>query len=139
MAARISKITTAASSVSQNVAPAASAATSPVPELPAGVGVDGRSRRIRVRKLDALARIDFADVLGPERIQNPSVSGPAAVAFSVIEIAGEAVDQPNSWSEMRMLIKRLDDDGIACAASTLVRSGYIELPPEEGSDPTGER
>ena len=96
---------------------------------------DELGRKIVVRKLNALNKVDLAEVVGAERCENEAVIGPCAVAYSVSEIDGEQVFPPNSWSEMRVLLGRLDDEGIA--AATMAHIDHFGVVPEsmdEASD-----
>jgi hypothetical protein len=77
---------------------------------------DPLGRKLKVKPIRSLDRYDLARVLGPEGAANPSAMGPAAIAFSVIEIDGEIVATPKTEREIRALIQRLDDEGLEAAA-----------------------
>jgi hypothetical protein len=76
---------------------------------------DSLGRTLKVRKLSALNKVDLAQVVGSEGCKNEAVIGPCAIAFSVCEVDGEAIYQPTTYSEMRALIGRLEDEGIEAA------------------------
>ena len=73
---------------------------------------DAFGRTLKVRKIGALHRYDLAKIIGPEASQNPVASVPATLAFSVIEIDGEHVSTPRTENEIRVLIQRLEDEGL---------------------------
>lgn len=81
---------------------------------------DSRGRTLKVRKLSALNKVDLSAVVGAENARNEGVIGPCAIAFSVTEIDGEPVMQPNSYAELRALIGRLDDEGLEAAGQAHV-------------------
>lgn len=88
---------------------------------------DRRGRRIVIRKLNALHKVDMARLVGSEGMQNPYVSGPCALAFSVTEIDGEPIMPPATYDELRFLIQRLDDDGLEDVADAAVANFDIPM------------
>lgn len=95
---------------------------------------DSLGRTIKVRKLNALNRVDLAQVVGPEGCKNEAVIGPAAIAFSVTEIDGEPVFQPATWSEMRALIGRLDDEGLEAVTQAYIDHFGLDAAALTGDD-----
>lgn len=93
---------------------------------------DALGRTLKVRKLNALNKVDLAALVGADGCQNEAVIGPCAIAFSVTEIDGEAILPPHSYMELRALIGRLDDEGLEAATQAHVDHFGI-LP--ESTDP----
>ncbi len=114
-------------------APAAAPAEAPAPDdapkapspLTATV-TDARGRQIGIKKMNALARLDMASVLGDKQ-GNQIVQGMAAMAFSVTAIDGEPVHRPQSWRELRFLIDRLDDVGVERIEQAYIDLGWIDM------------
>lgn len=77
---------------------------------------DRLGRKIGIRKLNALDKVDLAMLVGPEGSQNEAVIGPCALAFSVTAIDGEVIYPAAKFSELRVTLKRLDDEGIEAVA-----------------------
>lgn len=77
---------------------------------------DVLGRKLKVRRIRALERYDISRILGADGATNPQVAGPAALAYSVIEIDDEAVATPKTEREFRALIMRLDDEGMEAVA-----------------------
>lgn len=76
---------------------------------------DALGRKLKVKKLTALAKYDLSKLVGADSAANPNVMGPAAIAYSVVEIDGDQVMTPVSEAEIRALIGRLDDEGLEAA------------------------
>lgn len=87
---------------------------------------DDRGRVLKVRKINALMRYDLSMLIGSQHIDNAGVMGPASLACSVAEIDGVVVFPPATNQELRALIQRLDDEGIAAVAKAYVDAGWIE-------------
>lgn len=83
---------------------------------------DALGRVLKVRRLNALNKVDWAEILGAERVSNDFVATNALFAYSVTEIDGDKVMPPQSWAEVRLLIQRLDDEGIAAAGTAYVEA-----------------
>ena len=73
---------------------------------------DSLGRELKVKKLGAMAKLDLARIVGAEGAKNEHVMGPCALAFSVTEIDGDPVLPPASYNELRVLVGRLDDEGL---------------------------
>jgi hypothetical protein len=95
---------------------------------------DALGRVLKVRKLNALNKVDLAQVVGAENCRNEAVMGPSAIAFSVAEINGEAVFQPATWAEMRSLIGRLDDEGLEAVTMAYIEHFGLDVAALEGGD-----
>jgi hypothetical protein len=95
---------------------------------------DSLGRRLKVRKLNALNKVDLAQVVGPDGCKNEAIIGPCAIAFSVSEIDGEPVYQPANYAEMRVLIGRLDDEGIQAATLAHIEHFGVTGEPVRGAD-----
>lgn len=97
------------------------------------VVTDSDGRKITIRRLNALAKLDLSAIVGAERSQNEGVIGPCALAFSVTELDGEVIQTPNSYAELRYLIGKLDDQGLdAVGLGHMVEFG-VTAAPEPGS------
>jgi hypothetical protein len=81
---------------------------------------DALGRTLKVRKLNALNKVDLAKMVGADGSVNEAVIGPCAVAFSVCEIDGEAILPPANYNELRLLVLRLDDEGLEAASQAHV-------------------
>lgn len=73
---------------------------------------DKSGRTIRIRRFNALLKLDFAEVMGSDRMKNEGLVAPAILAFCVSAIDGDPVAQPSSYQELRALVARLDEVGI---------------------------
>lgn len=95
------------------------AETAPAPRpapQPAKPGIryatDAQGRQIGWRKLNALEDFDLTEMAGAAS-GNEEWMLRASLAFGVREIDGEAVSRPTSKNQLRALVARLDDDGMA--------------------------
>jgi len=87
---------------------------------------DSLGRALKVRKLNAMMRLDLARLVGTEASQNPAVMAPCSCAMAVSEIDGETVFPPNTYNELRALVGKLDDEGIAAVEQAYIKAGWIE-------------
>ncbi len=87
---------------------------------------DALGRKLKVRKLNAMMRLDLARIVGAEGVNNPAVMAPCSCAFAVSEIDGEGVYPPNTYNELRALVGRLDDEGIAAVEIAYIRAGWVD-------------
>lgn len=83
---------------------------------------DGAGRRIGVRKLNFLDVFDLSSWLGERDASNSATMTLASAARSVCDIDGEKVIV-QSMLELRALMQRLDNHGIAAAIAALARFG----------------
>lgn len=111
----------------------AASAAKPVP-LKVDEVVDQLGRTLRVRKLNALGKVDLADLVGASRGQNEGVMAPALIAFSVCAIDGKPVLPPSNYKELRALIGQLDDEGLEAAAGVMIKNGWVAVQPETPED-----
>lgn len=90
---------------------------------------DSLGRSLKVKRLSGLDKLDLAKIVGPEGCANPAVMGPSVMAFSVKELDGEAILPPNSWAELRLLVGRLDDEGLQAVEDAYIANwGTVETP-----------
>jgi hypothetical protein len=75
--------------------------------------VEDGARKITLRKPSVLAQYDFIEMLGAERAGNQTYVAMAMPTLFVIDIDGVPVPQPTKFSELRALLQRLGDSGIA--------------------------
>ncbi len=78
---------------------------------------DRLGRRLKVRRIGALARYDLLRLLGPDAAGHADLIGLALVAQSVCEIDSEPVAPLRTERELRALIQRLDDEGLDAASA----------------------
>jgi hypothetical protein len=86
---------------------------------------DELGRSIKIKKLSALMRYDLAKVIGGDHQANLGVMGPAAMAYSVTEIDGIPVFAPTTEDELRVIIQRLDDEGLAAVIQGYADAGWL--------------
>jgi len=100
-------------------------APQPTPMNPAGVQkaeiTDARGRKIVIRKLNALDRLNLFEVLGAELSGNAIYVGYSLSAASVVSIDGQPMGLPARISDIKIAVKLLDDDGLEA-----VSRGYQE-------------
>ena len=81
--------------------------------------VDGRGRRLALRRLSALDKLRLFKAAGPVLAQNQPWLGRALLACSVTAIDEVPVPTPGSEALIEMMVQRLGDDGIAAVAAAL--------------------
>lgn len=72
---------------------------------------DAANRRLIVRKLSAMDRLNMYEAAGTMS-SNEGWMGMCALACSCVDIDGEKVDKPMSPLEMKALVARLEEDGM---------------------------
>jgi hypothetical protein len=87
---------------------------------------DDLGRKLSLRKLGSLQRLDLGAVLGVHS-QNPAVAGPSALAFMVTHIDGDPVFPPNTYNELRALVGRLEDEGLTAIGNAAVAQGWATV------------
>jgi hypothetical protein len=105
----------------QPAAPAAppAPASAPQPSAPAPgkaatrYVTDANGRQIGWRRLNALEDFDLTEIAGSQNAGNEEWMLRASIAFGVREIDGETVSRPTSKQQLRALVARLDDAGMA--------------------------
>ena len=91
---------------------------------------DARGRRIGIKRINALDRMHLFECAGAANSQNEPYMGYAALAYSVREIDGEAVNKPTKLMHLEALVQRLDDEGLNAVAThfaSLVQDAEAEL------------
>lgn len=88
---------------------------------------DVRGRRIGWRRINALEDFDLCEIAGGDNAANEAWMLRATIAYGVREIDGEPISRPTSKMQLRALVHRLDDDGMAAVLSL--------LGPQQGEDP----
>jgi len=101
------------------------------------VVTDDLGRQLTIRRFGALQRFDLIDILG-STTQNQMLMGQAATAVSVVKIDGDAVRFPGSKSELRKLVDRLGNEGMAAADAGLMQLLGIEVDQETGEVSTAD-
>lgn len=76
--------------------------------------IDALGRTITLKKPDILAQYDMIDALG-ESAKNQAYLGMVLPLIFVTAIDGQAVSSPDTKGEIRALIKRLEETGVAAA------------------------
>jgi hypothetical protein len=97
-----------------------SRAAKPIDEV-----TDELGRVLKVRKINAVDRYDLAKLIGGANVSNLGMMAPAAMAFSVTAIDGDPVFRPAKESELRMIIQRLDQEGLDAVAKAYVDNGWV--------------
>lgn len=87
---------------------------------------DALGRRLKVRKLNAMLRLDLAKLIGAADITNPAVMGPCTLAFAVTEIDGDQLYQAATFSELRGVVGKLDDEGLEAVERAYVEAGWVD-------------
>jgi hypothetical protein len=114
-------------------APPLPAASQPTPQPRAQRSItyatDAQGRQIGWRKLNALEDFDLTEIAGASS-SNEEWMLRASLAYGVREINGEAVSRPMNKTQLRALVARLDDDGMAAVLGvvTAVMSDGGEAP-----------
>lgn len=99
----------------------------PVDGMPKQIDTrDSLGRTIRLRKLNALDKVDLCAILGAERSMNPAVAGPCSMAFSVVSIDGDPLYPATTYEELRAAILRLDDEGLEAIGDATVKTWMPE-------------
>jgi hypothetical protein len=83
------------------------------------IAIDGRGRRITLRRLTALDTLRLFKAAGPVLAQNEPWLSMAGLAFSVVELDGVPVPSPSTEAQIEGLIDRLGDEGLAAVADTV--------------------
>jgi hypothetical protein len=73
---------------------------------------DSRGRNIEVRKLRALDRMRFFQIIGSENATNPGYIGIGIFAYAVTSIDGAPVPTAGSRMALEGIVSMLDDDGV---------------------------
>ena len=81
--------------------------------------IDGKGRRLVLRRLTALDTLRLFKAAGPVLAGNEPWLSMAALAFSVLEIDGVPVPPPATEPQIESLIDRLGDAGLAAIADML--------------------
>ena len=81
--------------------------------------IDGKGRRLTLRRLTALDTLRLFKAAGPVLSQNEPWLSMAGLAFSVQEIDGIPVPPPATEPQIENLIDRLGDEGLAAIADTV--------------------
>lgn len=90
--------------------------------------VDGRGRRLDIRKLTALDKLRLFKAAGPELSQNQPWLGMAMLASAVVSIDDVPVPGPVNEQQIEALVGRLGDDGIAAIARSETFADVDSLP-----------
>ena len=93
--------------------------------------IDAAGRKIEVKKLTALDRMNIAMLLGAENSANTSVLIYANLAFSVTKIDGEDEFKPVTLRQLQALVGRLDEHGLAAIGEAWQNAGWLG----NGDDP----
>jgi hypothetical protein len=78
---------------------------------------DAQGRKITIRKLGALERMDLFELLGPALSDNTQYVGNAMSAVCVTSIDGIPVASPTNKKALRRLVEQLGDDGMEAATA----------------------
>ncbi len=73
---------------------------------------DAQNRKLTVRQLNAMDRLNMYEAAGPKLSANQGWMGVVAVAMSCVEIDGEPIQKPLSAMEMKAVVARVDQDGL---------------------------
>src|ERR1700761_6883711 len=84
--------------------------------------IDGKGRRLTLRRLTALDTLRLFKAAGPILAQNEPWLSMAGMAFSVTEMDGVPVPSPASEAQIESLIHRLGDSGLAAIAKALTET-----------------
>lgn len=117
-------MTKAADKTPAQAATAAAAVTHEVTDKATG-------RKLTLKKPGVLAQYDFIEMLGPSRAANGAYVQMAMPVLYLVAIDGDPVDQPGKFSELRALLQRLDDSGIATIALGIEEKFGAQLTPEQ--------
>ncbi len=74
--------------------------------------IDAGGRRLVVRSLNAMDRLNMYEAAGPVFSANQGWMGMVAVAMSCVEIDGDRLDKPMSAGEMKAAVARVEQDGL---------------------------
>ena len=94
---------------------------------------DSLGRKIVLKKPPVLAQFRLVEILGPEVSKNHTYINMVLPLLYVESIDGDAVEFPMHKSEVEVLIKRLDDEGIEAVSQA------IEAHFQRNSDPAADR
>lgn len=108
--------------------PAAHQGDNPAIDKKSAVVTDSIGRTIKLRKISPLMRYDLYKLVGAEHINNAGVMGNAVLAFSITEIDGAPVFPPATEAELRHIIQRLDEEGMAAADKAYADNGWTDGP-----------
>jgi len=81
--------------------------------------VDGKGRRLELRRLTALDKLRLFKAAGPSLAQNQPWLGMALLACSVVAIDAVPVPTPATEAQIEALVQLLGDEGIAAVAAAL--------------------
>lgn len=87
--------------------------------------IDGKGRRLTLRRLTALDTLRLFKAAGPVLSQNEAWLSMAGLAFSVLEIDGVPVPPPTTEPHIESLIERLGDAGLQAIADTVAEEQEI--------------
>lgn len=89
--------------------------------------------KITIRKPSVLAQYDLIETLGGERSANATYVQMALPIIYVVAINGEPVVQPRKFAEVRALLQRLGDEGIAAVAGGIALHFGAQISSEEAA------
>jgi hypothetical protein len=89
--------------------------------------VDGKGRRLTIRRLTALDTLRLLKAAGPVMAQNEAWLAMAGLVFAVVEIDGVPVPAPVTETQIENLVDRLDDVGLEAIAHHLKGNGASEM------------
>jgi len=81
--------------------------------------IDGRGRRLLLRRLTALDTLRLFKAAGPVLAQNEPWLSMAGLAFSIIDIDGVPVPAPTTEPQIESLIERLGEEGLSAIADVI--------------------
>lgn len=90
----------------------------------ATVVTDALGRKIGVRKLSALDKFELSMLMGPQST-NMGAMQHAVMACSATSIDGEEVSPPATMGQLRIILQRLDDDGLEAVAQAYMDMGWL--------------
>ena len=91
---------------------------------------DAKGRKIGVRKLKVLERINMLKLIGSGNSDNLLYVSSVTPAFLVTSIDGDPVQKPSNELQLNALLQRLDDDGLEAVTGWMAEN-YKELSAEE--------
>lgn len=80
---------------------------------------DALGRKIKIKKLGLMERMDVIDAIGAESSKNEIYLGHALVCFSAVEIDGAAIPFASTKDEVRALFKNIKDEGLKAISAGL--------------------
>lgn len=94
---------------------------------------DPTGRVFKVKYLTMLDKMRITRVLGAELSKNDSYTALASLAFTVIEIDGDAIAPPVSVREVEVLVERIGEEGAQAINKAYLSQGWIKEDQKNGS------